>query len=213
MTLGSMPISETKITKNKDTVYLLTQYAFHSLSFMMYISTLTFFIDIVLGLNTVGISILLTISGISRAIVRFSLFKPTLKKLGEKRMTILGLFILVIAFFLTGIFGLVYPETWIFIVMIVFVSYGVSCSRGLLISKITQSVTPKEMGKINGYTTTFDSLAQIIGPLLGVFLLGINPILYGMATAILAYLAFIMVFKKIVPLMKKNQLKQNETFE
>ncbi|MBY8983954.1 MAG: MFS transporter [Candidatus Lokiarchaeota archaeon] len=202
-----------KFSKNKDAVYLLTQYALHSLSFMMYISTLTFFISIILGFDIVGISILLTISGISRAVVRFSLFKPTLRKLGEKRMTILGLFILVIAFFLTGIFGLVYPETWIFIVLMVFVSYGVSCSRGLLISKITQSVTPKEMGKINGYTTTFDSLAQIIGPLLGVFLLGLNPLFYGIATGTLAFGAFIMIFKKIVPLMQKEQFQQVERLE
>ncbi|MHA2037987.1 MAG: MFS transporter [Promethearchaeota archaeon] len=202
-----------KIWKNKDAVFLLTQYALHSLSFIMYVTTLTFFIRLILGLNTVGISILLTISGISRAIVRFSLFKPTLKRLGEKKMTILGLCILVIAFFLTGVFGLVYPETWVFIVLIVFVSYGVSCSRGLLISKVTQSVTPKEMGKINGYTTTFDSLAQAIGPLLGVLLLGINPVLYGIATGTLAFGAFIMIFKKITPLMRKDQFKLIEPLE
>ena len=203
----------TKISRNKDALYLLTQYALHSLSFIMYITTLTFFIQLILGLDTVGISILLTISGISRAIVRFSLFKPTLKKLGEKRMTILGLFILVIAFFLTGLFGLIYPEIWIFIVLVVFVSYGVSCSRGLLMSRITQSVTPKEMGKINGYTTTFDSLAQAIGPLLGVFLLGFNPLFYGIATGTLAFGAFIMIFKKIVPLMQKKQFQQIEQLE
>ena len=201
----------TKLWKNKSALYLLTQYALHSFSFIMYITTLTFFINLILGLDTVGVSIFLTISGISRAIVRFSLFKPTLKILGEKRMTILGLFILVVAFFLTGVFGVVYPETWVFIVLIVFVSYGVSCSRGLLISKVTQSVTPKEMGKINGYTTTFDSLAQAIGPLLGTFILQFyDSLLYGIITGVAAFLAFIMIFKKIVPLMQKEKFMQIE---
>jgi MFS family permease len=203
-----------KLWKNKEALYLLTQYALHTFSFIMYISTLTFFINLILGLDTVGVSLLLTISGISRAIVRFSLFKPTLKLLGEKRMTILGLSILVVAFFLTGILGVVYPQTWIFIVLIVFVSYGVSCSRGLLISRVTQSVTPKEMGKINGYTTTFDSLAQAIGPLLGTFILQFySPLLYGIITGTAAFIAFLMIFKKIVPLMQKDQYRQIESLE
>ena len=199
-----------KITlwKNKDALYLLTQYALHTFSFMLYIITLVFFINLVLGLDTVGVSILLTISGISRAIVRFTLFKPTLRKLGEKKMTILGLAVLVVAFFLTGIFGNFYPETWVFIILIVFVSYGVSCSRGILISKTTQSVSPREMGKINGYTTTLDSLAQVIGPLLGTFILQYyDPMLFGIVTGVAGFVAFIMTFKKIVPFMLKDQLK------
>ncbi len=198
-----------KLRKNKDALYLLTQYGLHSFSFMLYIITFVFFISLILGLDVVGVAILLTISGISRAIVRFTLFKPTLKKLGEKNMTILGLAILVVAFFLTGIFGNFYPEIWVFIVLIVFVSYGVSCSRGILISKTTQSVSPKEMGKINGYTTTLDSLAQVIGPLLGTFILQYyDPMLFGIVTGIAAFVALMMTFKKITPFMQKAQFKQ-----
>ena len=70
------------------------------------------------------------------------------------------------------------------------------------------SVTPKEIGKINGYITIFDSLAQVIEPLLVVFLLGLNPLLYGIATGTLAFGAFIMIFKKIAPLMKLDQFQQ-----
>ncbi len=203
-----------KLWKNKDALYLLTQYALHTFSFMLYIITFVFFINLILGLDTVGIAILLTISGISRAIVRFTLFKPTLNKLGEQKMTTLGLAILVVAFFLTGIFGSFYPETWVFIVLIVFVSFGVSCSRGILMSRTTQSVTPKEMGKINGYTTTLDSLAQVVGPLLGTLILTYyDPILFGIVTGFTALVAFIMTFKKIVPLALKGQSKQMTTWE
>ena len=154
---------------------------------------------------------LLTVSGISRAIVRFTLFEPTMRRLGEKKMKYLGLSILVGTFFLVGIFGTYYSEIWIFIVLAVFASYGVSCSRGILISEVTQTVTPKEMGKINGYTTTLDSLAQIVGPLLGAFLLGdFDPLLYGSIMGMLALGAFIMTFKNVVPLMQKEQFKEME---
>lgn len=198
-----------KIWKNKDARYLLTQYAFHTFSFTLYVSTLSIFIGLILGLKTFGISILLTISGISRAIVRFTLFKPTMRKLGEKNMKYLGLFILIGIFFLIGIFGTFYADIWIFIILMVIVSYGVSCSRGILISDVSQTVTPKEVGKINGYTTTLDSFAQIIGPLLGSFLLEkFDPFFFGLTMAVFALVAFIMAFKNIVPLMQREQFKE-----
>ncbi|KKN44394.1 hypothetical protein LCGC14_0693420, partial [marine sediment metagenome] len=205
---------KTRLGKNKEAVYLLTQYALHSISFMMYIMSMTFFIRLIFGLDTIGVSILLTISGISRAIVRFTLFKPTMKALGEKKTTILGLIILMVAFFLTGIFGTFYPEIWIFIILIVFVSFGVSCSRGLLISKVTQTVSPKEIGKINGLATTLDSFAQVIGPIFGTLILTLyDPLLFGIVTGVTAFIAYIMVFKKIIPFMQKVQLKQVDVLE
>ncbi|MFW9894167.1 MAG: MFS transporter, partial [Candidatus Thorarchaeota archaeon] len=117
-------------------------------------------------------------------------------------------------FLYVGIFARIYPEPWIFIIMMILASYGVSCSRGILISRVTQSVTPKEVGKINGYTTTFDSLAQIIGPIMGTFLLErFNPALFGGFMSILALGAFLMDFKVIEPLMLKKQFKLEEQIQ
>jgi DHA1 family tetracycline resistance protein-like MFS transporter len=197
--------------KNKDALYLLTQFALHTFSFITYVSTLAVFITLVLGFNTLGVSLLLTISGISRAIVRFSVFPPTMRKLGERSMTLLGLSVLTVTFLYIALFSSIYPEPWIFIILMIFASYGVSCSRGILISRVTQSVTPKEIGKINGYTTTLDSLAQIIGPIIGTLLLDrFNPALFGIFMYILALGAFLMDFKVIVPLMQKKQFKLEE---
>lgn len=200
-----------KLWSNKDALYSLTHFAFHTFSFIMYVSTLAIFIGLILGLDTLGVSLLLTISGITRAIVRFTLFKPTIRLLGERKMKILGLSLLVIIFLLVGIFGTVYPETWIFIVLMVVASYGVSCARGLMMSKVTETVSPKEIGKINGYTTTLDSLAQIVGPILGTFLLQeYDPFVFGLYMGILAFVAFLMAFKKIIPYMEKVQFKDLE---
>jgi MFS family permease len=195
--------TKVKIRKNKDATYLLTLYTFHTLSFIMYISTMVIYIGYILGLGPFEIGILLTISGLFRAIVRFSLFKPTLKLLGEKNMTKLGLFILVVTLFLAGFV----QDVITLLILMLFVSYGVSCSRGLLISKITQSVTPKEQGKINGITTTLDSLAMIGGPIVGALLLTMYaPHWWGLVMGLIALVAFLMIFKKIIPLHLKQQL-------
>ncbi|MBA7665580.1 hypothetical protein ES703_73654 [subsurface metagenome] len=172
----------------------------------MYVATLTIFLWIVLGLNALEIGIVLTISGLFRVIIRFSIFKLTLRLLGENKTTKLGLFIIVITFFLVGFVR----NIWDVILLMLLVSYGVSCSRGLLISKITQSVRPNEMGKINGYITTLDSLAQIIGPIIGTLILTLYaPAWLGITMSLIALGAFIMVFKEIVPLYLKE--KQFET--
>lgn len=194
-----------KLRKNKDASYLLTQYALHTISFTVYITTLTLFMGIVLHLNLLQISILLLISGGARFIIRFSLFYLTKKALGEKLMTRLGLFILVISFFLVGII-----RDYIgFAILLVVISYGVSCSRGMLTSKVTQTVSPKEMGKINGYTTTLDSIAQVIGPILGAFMLEtIDPIWFGLIISLIALGAFLMVFKTFIPFAQKIQMTE-----
>ena len=200
-----------KLWNNKEALYILTQFAFHTFSFIMYVSTLAIFIGLILGLDTLGVSLLLTISGVTRAIVRFTLFKPTIRLLGEKKMQIFGLSILVVIFILVGVFGAFYPVTWIFIVLMVVASYGVSCARGLMMSKATETVSPKEMGRINGYTSTLDSLAQIVGPILGTFLLSdYDPFIFGLFMGILAFVAFLMSFKQIVPYMEKVQFKDLE---
>jgi len=192
-----------KLKENKDASYLLILYALHTISFTVYITTLTLFMGIVMDLDLLQISILLTISGVARVIIRFSLFTLTKNALGEKKMTQLGLFILVISFFMVGII----KDIWGFAILLIIVSYGVSCSRGMLISKVTQTVSPKEMGKINGYTSTLDSLAQIIGPLFGAFMLQtIDPFWFGLIISLIALGAFLMVFKEVIPFMQKIKL-------
>ncbi|MFX0023516.1 MAG: MFS transporter [Candidatus Hermodarchaeota archaeon] len=200
-----------KLGENKDALYLLTQFAFHTFSFIMYVSTLSLFIGLILGLDTIGVSLLLTVSGISRAIVRFTFLKPTIRVLGEKKTKILGLSILVITFILVGVFGTFYREIWIFIVLMVGVSYGVSCARGLMMSKVTETVSPKEAGKINGYTTTLDSIAQSLGPFLGAFLIQeFDTIYFGLLMGTLAIIALAMSFKKITVFREKTLLKEVE---
>ncbi len=58
-----------KLRNNKNAIYLLTQWGFHTVSFMVYIISFALFASIVLGLNGFQVGILLMISGIFRAII------------------------------------------------------------------------------------------------------------------------------------------------
>ena len=194
-----------KLKNNKTAMYLLTLWGFHTLTFMMYLITMALVMALVLGLSAFEIGVILTIAGIFRAIIRFTLFKPTLRFLGEPRAIKFGLFLLVITFFLISI---VQDVIGLIIIMLIF-SYGASCSRGPLIAKITLSVSPKEMGKINGYTSSLDSFGGIIGPLIVGFIIGIYGAFWlALLMTALAVIAFIMNLKKIIPFSYRIQHKQ-----
>ena len=185
-----------KITKNRTAIYLLTLWGFHTLTFMMYLITMALVMALVLGLSAFEIGVILTIAGVFRAIIRFTVFKPTLRLLGEPRAIKLGLILLVITFFLIAFIRDVIS---LIIVMLLF-SYGASCTRGPLIAKITLSVSPKEMGKINGYTSSLDSLGGIIGPLIVGFIIGIYGAFWlSLLITCLSLVAFVMNLKEIQP--------------
>lgn len=183
-----------KLINNKRALSILTLWGFHTVSFTIVMSSLSFFSVAVLNLTAIDISILFMTSGIFRTGIRFTLFKPTLRKLGEDNAIRLGLAIFLVCFFLLGF------STNIFslFILFMFISFAASLTRGPMNSKISQTVSPQEQGKINGLSSALDSVAQIIGPILGPFILDtLPPYWLGIVVAIIALPPFVMAFQKI----------------
>ena len=186
-----------KIRDNKSALYILALWGFHTISFTTVMSSLSFFSVSVLDLTPIDISILFMTSGIFRTGIRFTLFKPTIRKLGEDNAIRLGLAIFLVSFFLVGFSTNIIS---IFI-LFMFISFAASLTRGPMNSKITQTVSPQEQGKINGISSALDSIAQIIGPLLGPFILDtLPPYWLGIVVAIIALPALVISFQKIFTL-------------
>ncbi|NVM01734.1 MAG: MFS transporter [Candidatus Helarchaeota archaeon] len=183
------------IWKNGLAMFLLIQWAFHTISFMVYISNIALFADIRLHMKPDEIGFYMSLSGIARLIIRFYIFEPTLKKFGDKRTSQIGLTCFVIAFF-----AMAFVQDFLqFLLVLMLVSYAASCSRGVLISFQSRSVSPKKQGKMGGLNTSLDNLAQIIGPLLGSFILGtFGSTWFAMVATLLAIAAFSMSFRPIV---------------
>ncbi|MFX1586662.1 MAG: MFS transporter [Promethearchaeota archaeon] len=194
-----------KIRKNKGAMFYLTLFGFHSASFMVAMSSLALFAKIVFGMEAPEIGILLMISGIFRATIRFTLFKPAINKLGENNAILLGLGMFVVSFLIVG-FSV---SVIMFFILILVISFAASLTRGPLNSKISQSVSPREQGKINGYSSGLDSFAQIIGPLISFFMLSFfAPYFLSFVIGSIALVPFIMSFEKIE--LKKQRLKNQE---
>ncbi|MFX1237539.1 MAG: MFS transporter [Promethearchaeota archaeon] len=183
-----------KIRKNKKALFYLAVWGFHTSVFMISIASISWFGNYVFRLTRAEVGLLMTFSGILRALVRFTVFKPTVSKLGENLSIKVGLGLFVLSFIMIG---LAY-ELVIFIIAIMILSFAASLTRGLLNSKISRSVSPKEQGKINGLSSGLESTAQIIGPIVGPTLLGLYAIdvidLYfiGLFMAVLGIIPFFM---------------------
>lgn len=189
------PIS---IFKDKNAIYLLILWGFHTISFTLLMANISLFLSSIIGLIAFEIGLILTISGIFRAITRFAFFKPVLRLIGEKNMILLGLILFVGMF---SVIGLI-ENIILIIIILIFISFAASSVRGNLLSVISQSVSKKIQGRINSYTTSLDSVAQIIGPIIGgaVFDLSVrgiaHPAWWSVIMASIGLIALIMFYKK-----------------
>ena len=186
-----------KVRANKKALFYLIVWGFHAISFMILISSVSWFGDIILNLKPSEIGIIMTISGALRALVRFTIFKPTVKKLGENLSIKVGLGLFVISFIFVGFSSNLIS----FIAAFMVISFAASLTRGLLSSKISKSVSREEQGKINGLSSGLDSTSQIIGPIIGPTLLGLVGIgiiplfILGFFLAIFGAIPFTMTIK------------------
>ena len=183
-----------RVSENKNAVFMLVLWAFHTISFTIIMTSMSFFSVNVLNLSVLDVSYVFMISGIFRAGVRFTLFKPAIKKLGETNAIRVGLVMFFISFFLLGFSNSVV----VMMILFLFISFAASLTRGPMNSKISQTASPKIQGKINGLSSGLDSVAQIIGPLAGSFIIStLPPYWLGIIVAAIALPAMIMSFQKI----------------
>jgi MFS family permease len=186
------------ILKDKNALYLLILWGFHTISFTLLMANISLFLSSILGLIAFEIGLILTISGIFRAITRFAFFKPVLRKIGEKNMILLGLSLFVAMFSIIALFN----DAIIVMTLLIVISFAAASVRGNLLSVISKSVSRKIQGRINSYTTSLDSIAQIIGPIVGgaIFDLSVRGIIHrywwSIVMAIIGTIALIMFYYK-----------------
>lgn len=183
-----------KVRKNKNALFMLLLWGFHTISFTIVMSSISFFSTEILLLDPLEVSFLFIISGIFRTGIRFTLFKPTIKRLGESNAIRVGLVMFFISFFIIGFSTDAFMVSFIFL----FISFAASLTRGPMNSKLSQTASPKEQGKINGLGSALDSIAQIIGPLAGSIILYTLPAYWlGIIVSMIALPAMVMSFQKI----------------
>ena len=182
------------LQKYPATRYLLTQWGFHNLAFMLFSSCISLFAFLRLGLDARQVGLMLTLAGIVRLLVRFLVFMPLLRRLGDHRTLMLGLSTFVVTYIL-----LCFVQTpFQFAAILCLHSFGASCTRGIMNSFMSRSVQPFEQGQMMGLSTSMDNFSQIVGPLAGGLILDTLPLwAYGGLAGVLAFVPLVMVLQPV----------------
>ncbi|MGC9349762.1 MAG: MFS transporter [Anaerolineae bacterium] len=191
---GDLGARRRQVWRNPVARYLLIQWGFHTLSFMIYISSVSLFANLKLGLDPGQMGRLLMMAGIVRVFIRFVIFVPLRRKIGDRKTSLLGLGLFVPTYL---ILGFVTSQVQ-FAMVLCLVSFGAACSRGILNSFLSRSVQSWEQGTAMGLSASLDSFAQIVGPLVGGLVLDSAPLwVYGAITSLFALGAFTMSWRQL----------------
>jgi MFS family permease len=182
------------IWRNRSARYLLIQWGFHTMSFMIYVSCIALFANLLLGLDSTEMGFLLMAAGIVRVLVRFLVFIPLLERLGDRRTSMLGLGVFVVVYLMLGFVS----NQIQFALILCTASFAAACTRGVLTGFLSRAVKPWEQGKAMGTSASLDSFAQITGPLVGGIILDSLPLwMYGGLASTFALGAFLMSLRKL----------------
>ena len=143
--------------------------------------------------------------GILRVTIQTFLIARILRALGENNMLRTGIVALVIS-----MLGIAFSPDYLFVfVPLIFLAYGTGVSRPILTSKLANSVTKKETATVLGVNNSLISVAQILTPIVGGFIIQYLP---SQTLPILSalFLASILLFLKTNTERQENTPVKND---
>jgi len=146
--------------------YLL-MFLMYTLAFFLFISNLSLFGEAQFHITAEQVSFFMVWIGVIRVGIQTILIARILRFFEENRLLIIGIFSMIVSM-VTIAFSAEYLFAFI---PLIFLSFGTGVSRPILTSKLTNSVAAKETGAILGVNNALTSVAQIIAPIFGGFII------------------------------------------
>jgi len=149
----------------------LLMFFIYTIAFFLFISNISLFGAAQFHATAEQVSFYMVWIGVIRVVIQTVLIARILRFFGETRALVTGIFSMIIS-----MVTLAFSAAYLFVfVPLIFLAYGTGVSRPLLTSKLTNSVTQKETGTILGVNNSLTSIAQIIAPILGGFIIEYLP--------------------------------------
>lgn len=168
---------------------IFIEFFFFIVGFTIITSSLALYMDAQLGLGPEQVGINFMIIGVVRLLFQPVIVPKLLNRYDENPLMLLGLFVISIAMF--GIF-FVNSVVMLYIGISLF-AIGSSLSRPMMISIVSEKSDPKSRGEYMGVFDSFGSIAQIIGPIVGGYIIGaFFPGTIGIAAGSLVVVAIIL---------------------
>ncbi len=170
----SNQIPEGKWYEHKELLAALFLLGFSAIGFITIISNLSMFGLLKLNLDAQAMGIFLMIAGAIQITIRFTIFVPSLRKFGEYNLVFAGFIMYLVIF---PLLGFVLSPTHLLILMIIN-SFATSSTRGGINAFISKLARPHERGKVQGISSSLDTFAQVLGPIMGGAVLTYIPLQY-----------------------------------
>lgn len=152
-----------KDMKDKNIAYLLSILFLYAASFNMFIYSFQPFAIKILNIDAIHISWIFTGIGVVGMVTQAVIFPRVSKLLNQRKLFVLSLVSLSVVFVVLS-FSNSYTY---FVVVLMFMSLTSSFVGPLCQTFLSESADSKSQGSIQGIGSTFTSLGQIVGPLLG----------------------------------------------
>lgn len=167
-----IPIKDTikfvKTPKVRNTIFMF--FIYH-LGFFFLISNFGLFAQAQFQVDAGQVGIYLSWMGLLRVIIQTALIARILQALGEDSMLRSG----IIAMIITMIGMTLFTDYLLVFLPLIFLAYGTGVVRPVLTSKLTNSVTKNQTATLLGVNNSLTSIAQIITPIAGGFILQYLP--------------------------------------
>ena len=149
----------------------LLMFFIYNMAFFLFISNISLLAEAQFQASADEVSFYMVWIGVIRVAVQTVLIARILRFFGEKRALVTGVVSMIISMVTLAISA----EYLIVFVPLIFLAFGTGVSRPLLTSKLMNCVTQKETGSILGVNNSLTSVAQIVTPILGGFMIEYLP--------------------------------------
>lgn len=146
-------------------------------------------------LNKKEIGLVFSFIGLSSALVQFGLVGIMNRLLGEKKLVVIGLILMMLSLVALPLV----PGIWMELFPLAGLALATGCLNPSLLSLLSAQVSPKEQGNILGSNQSIGSLGRMAGPFLGGFLYAVDfrvPYLFGGFILLLALLFTFDTYRK-----------------
>jgi DHA1 family tetracycline resistance protein-like MFS transporter len=167
-----IPVNDVKrFVKAPHVRNILLMFFIYNAAFFLFISNFGLLAEAQFHVGADQVGFYMAWIGILRVVIQTFLIARILRALTEESMLKTGIVALAVSMVILAL-----STDYLFVfVPLIFLAYGAGVGRPILISKLTNSVTQKETATILGVNNSLQSIAQIITPIAGGFIIQYLP--------------------------------------
>lgn len=169
--------------KNKTTRLNLSQFFIYIFAQTIWTSLFSLFAQKQYSITATKTGLLLALLGFTVVITRSLIIPRLIDKFGEKVSLKIG----VVAMIIPPLAAILSSNYYLLMPLLALYAFGSGASRPLLMSLITSSAQGGRKGSLLGVANSLASLAQIIAPMLGAFLLSQSTLAFAIASSSLMF--------------------------